>query len=192
MRRLIDAYAASGSRRPLVIAGGIGWLNERDQERINDPRFTNWRIEEATIFRHERVRRLTYLPLAQLVTLMRGARAVLFPSVYEGFGLPVLEAMSVGTPVMTSNITSLPEIAGDAALLVDPYDVPDMTRAIRRLDNDADLLAELSVRGPLQAAKFSMDAYRDRLGALYGRILGGSAAVRTSTGVREAPVPAPP
>ena len=158
---------------PLVIAGGAGWQNEREMERIKDPRFSNYRLVDATISKFERVRRIPYLPLDQLVTLMRGARALLFPSVFEGFGLPVLEAMSLGTPVMTSNTTSLPEIAGDAALLVDPHDVGSMVTAIRQLDNDTDLLDELSGRGVRQAALFSMAAYQQRIAALYGRVLGG-------------------
>jgi glycosyltransferase involved in cell wall biosynthesis len=170
--RLIDAYAASGSRRPLVVAGGKGWQNEGDLERINDTRFSSYRISEAMISKVERVRRIPYLPSDQLVTLMRGARALLFPSLFEGFGLPVLEAMSLGTPVLTSNVTSLPEIAGDAALLVDPLDVSAMAAAIRRLDNDADLLAELAHRGREQARVFSMDNYVARLGDVYRGILG--------------------
>lgn len=168
--RLIDAYAASGSRRPLVIAGGAGWQNEAELERIKDPHFANYRLVESTISKFERVRRIAYLPLDQLVTLMRGARALLFPSVFEGFGLPVLEAMSLGTPVMTSNTTSLPEIAGDAALLVDPHDVSAMARTIRLLENDNDLREDLSRRGRLQATKFSMAAYQQRIAALYGQI----------------------
>ncbi len=170
--RLIDAYAASGSRRPLVIAGGQGWQNDADLERIRDPRFSSYRIADATISRFDRVRRIRYLPFSQLVALMRSARALLFPSLFEGFGLPVLEAMSLGTPVMTSNVTSLPEVAGDAALLVDPRDVSSMAGAIRRLDNDADLLGELSVRGRVQAAGFSMAAYQARLREVYARVLG--------------------
>jgi glycosyltransferase involved in cell wall biosynthesis len=170
--RLIDAYAASGSRRPLVIAGGQGWQNERELERINDTRFSNYRVTENIISNVKRVRRISYLPLGQLVTLMRGARALLFPSLYEGFGLPVLEAMTLGTPVMTSNVTSLPEVAGDAALLVDPRDISAMAAAIRQLDNDTDLLGELSVRGRIQAAKFSMANYQARLQDLYSNVLG--------------------
>ena len=65
----------------------------------------------------------------------------MFPSLYEGFGLRVLEAMLLGTPVLTSTSSSLPEVAGDAALLVDPFDVGGLTRAIRTLDSDADLRA---------------------------------------------------
>jgi glycosyltransferase involved in cell wall biosynthesis len=170
--RLIDAYAASGSRRPLVVAGGAGWQNEGDLERINDSRFSNYRVTETTISKFKRVRRISYLPSDQLVTLMRGARALLFPSLFEGFGLPVLEAMSLGTPVMTSNVTSLPEIAGDAALLVDPYDMGEMAAAIRRLDNDVDLLDSLSARGREQARAYSMENYMTRLSQVYARILG--------------------
>jgi glycosyltransferase involved in cell wall biosynthesis len=103
---------------------------------------------------------------SNLVTLIRGARAVVFPSLYEGFGLPVLEAMVLGTPVVTSRESSLPEIAGDAALLVDPYNADDIARAITVIVNDADLRAELSRRGRVQAAKFSVDRYRERVRAL--------------------------
>ena len=78
------------------------------------------------------MRRIPYLPAEQLVLLLRGARALLFPLVFEGFGLPVLEAMTVGTPVMTSDRTSLPEVAGDAALLVDPTDLAGMTHKARQ------------------------------------------------------------
>ena len=74
-----------------------------------------------------------------LVTLIRGARAVLFPSLYEGFGLPVLEAMLLGTPVVTSRASSMPEIAGDAALYVDPYDVDDIADAIKTISADSGL-----------------------------------------------------
>jgi glycosyltransferase involved in cell wall biosynthesis len=172
VRRLIDAYAASGSRRPLVIAGGKGWQNEAELERIRDPRFSNYRVSESTISRFERLRRIEYLPAEQLVTLMRGARALLFPSLLEGFGLPVLEAMTVGTPVMTSNSTSLTEVAGEAALMVDPLDLGGLAAAIRRLDCDDGLCAELSARGRAQAQKFSADAYQARVRDLYRSVLG--------------------
>jgi len=170
--RLIDAYAASGTRRTLVIAGGQGWQNAAELERINDTRFSNYRLADNTISQFKRVRRIAYLPLDQLVTLMRGARALLFPSLYEGFGLPVLEAMTLGTPVMTSNVSSLPEVAGEAALLADPRDIGAMAAAIRQLDNDTDLLAELSARGRRQAAKFTMQVYEAKLARLYSEVLG--------------------
>ena len=116
------------------------------------------------------VRRFRYVSLSTLVTLIRGARAIVFPSLYEGFGLPVLEAMALGTPVITSREASLPEVAGDAALLVDPYDADDIAQAISTIVNDADLRAELSDRGKLQAEKFSVERYRERVAALYNSL----------------------
>ena len=168
--RLIDAYAASGSKRPLVIAGGQGWNNKAELATIKSPRFAQYRLNENVISRFERVRRVEYVPLNQLVMLLRGARAVLFPSVFEGFGLPVLEAMTLGTAVMTSDVTSMPEIAGDAALLVDPYDVTGMAAAIRRLDGDDALVRELGRRGRARAEAFSPAAYVERVREVYSRV----------------------
>ena len=111
------------------------------------------------------------MPLATLVSLIRGAKATLFPSLYEGFGLPVLESMMLGTPVLTSNAGSLPEVAGDAALVVDPYDTQAIKRGIQALDSDADLRADLIARGRAQAALFSPKLYQDRLAGFYERIL---------------------
>jgi len=104
-----------------------------------------------------------------LAKLVRGARAVLFPSIWEGFGLPVLEAMQLGTPVLTSNQGALAEIAGEAALLIDPYDVAAIAAGIRALDGDAALRHRLAVAGPQAAAHFSAQAYRVRLEAMYAR-----------------------
>ena len=80
--------------------------------------------------------------------------------------------MLLGTPVLTSNISSLPEVAGDAGLLVDPYSTKAISRAIDALDKDSDLCRELSLRGRRQVKKFSRTAYDDRLRALYGALLG--------------------
>jgi glycosyltransferase involved in cell wall biosynthesis len=92
---------------------------------------------------------------------------VLFPSIYEGFGLPVVESMLLGTPVVTSNSTSLAEISGDAALLVDPYSVDEIAGAIRTIDSDSDLRRALSQRGRIQAQKFCRQAHDDRLSQVY-------------------------
>ena len=165
--RLIDAFAASGTKYPLIIAGSDGWMNERDIRKIESEQFLNYRLDGSLIRPERTVRRFPYLPLDHLVSLMRGARAMLFPSLYEGFGLPVLEAMLLGTPVMTSNVSSLPEIAGDAAVLVDPYDIEAMAQAIRALDSDADLRRELSVRGRRRSELFSPQSYEQKLASLY-------------------------
>lgn len=167
---LVDAYAASGSKLPLIVAGGGGWQNRTDLRKIRNERFVNFRIDGDIVRRERQVRRLEYLPRDQLFTLIRGARALLFPSIYEGFGLPVIEAMALGTPVVTSNVSSLPEVAGDAALLVDPYSIDDITRAIRAIEADADLRGALIERGRGQARTFSTDAYDERLRQLYKKI----------------------
>jgi glycosyltransferase involved in cell wall biosynthesis len=102
---------------------------------------------------------------ATLITLIRGACAVVFPSLYEGFGLPVLEAMA-----LTSTESSVPEVAGDAAVLVDPYDTAAITRAINTVVSDNGLRVELSRRGRLRAAEFSLDRYRERMEAFYASV----------------------
>jgi glycosyltransferase involved in cell wall biosynthesis len=170
--RLISAYAASGSDFPLVIAGPLGWQYEEDLAQIE--RFGSLGATASKASRKRKVLRLDYLPFAHLVTLIRGARALLFPSLYEGFGLPVLEAMSLGTAVMTSKAASLAEVAGDAALLVDPLDIHAMTKAIQKIDADDDLRADLGHRGVQRAKQFSPEAYKRRIGALYRSVLGSN------------------
>jgi glycosyltransferase involved in cell wall biosynthesis len=96
---------------------------------------------------------------------------VLLPSLHEGFGLPILEAMARGVPTLASNEASLPEIAGEGSLLVDAYDVQAISRGIRQLDTDDALRRRLAEHGPLQAARFSQDEYALRLAALYERVL---------------------
>jgi glycosyltransferase involved in cell wall biosynthesis len=160
--RLIEAYLASGVDVPLVVVLGGGWQNEAE---------TRLLAEQSENGRgRPRIRRLDYLGFSTLVTLIRGARAVVFPSLYEGFGLPVLEAMAMGAPVVASRESALPEIAGDAALLIDPYDGEAIRRAIVTIVADADLRAELSRRGRQQAALFSLSRYRERVAALYAAL----------------------
>ncbi len=168
--RLIDAYAASGSAFPLIIVGALGWQYEDDIEKIEDDRFLYYRREADRIVPDRRVRRIPYLPFSQLMTLVKGARGVLFPSLYEGFGLPVLEAMALGTPVITSNVAALPEIAAGAAALIDPTDVESMTKAIRAFDHDDGLRQDLALRGRKRAAFFEPQAYQDRVANLYAKL----------------------
>jgi glycosyltransferase involved in cell wall biosynthesis len=95
------------------------------------------------------------IPEAKLPSLYRGAQALVFPSLYEGFGLPVLEAMACGIPVVTGNITAMPEVAGGAALLVDPASVEQIAAAMRQIVSDASLRRELREKGLARAAQFS-------------------------------------
>jgi glycosyltransferase involved in cell wall biosynthesis len=97
------------------------------------------------------------VPEAKLPSLYRGAQALIFPSLYEGFGLPLVEAMACGTPVVTSNIAAMPETAGDAALLVDPTSVEQISAAMKRIVGDTPLRNELRKRGMARAAEFSWD-----------------------------------
>jgi len=96
-----------------------------------------------------------YVPDADLPALLSGALAFAFPSLYEGFGFPMIEAMTCGAPVVCSNVSSLPEVAGDAALLVDPLDVASLAAALTRVATDAGLRRELTERGFRQASRFS-------------------------------------
>jgi glycosyltransferase involved in cell wall biosynthesis len=101
-----------------------------------------------------RVRFMGAVPDSKLPSLYRGAEALIFPSLYEGFGLPPLEAMACGTPVVTSNVTAMPEVAGDAALLVDPTSVEQIAEAMKRIVSDTALRHQLRAKGLLRAAQF--------------------------------------
>jgi glycosyltransferase involved in cell wall biosynthesis len=116
---------------------------------------------------HRRVRFLGYMPEETLGALYRLANVFVFPSLYEGFGLPPLEAMASGTPVVTSNVSSLPEVAGDAAVLVDPYDPGAIADGIQRVLTDETLRAELRRKGLARARQFSWDQSVRRIREIY-------------------------
>ena len=166
VERLLEAYLASGTKRPLLMVGSNGWYSEAVLGELE----SLWRRGRRDYVGPGRVVRLNYVSSRRLDTLIRGARALLFPSVYEGFGLPIIEGMSRGTPVMTSNNGATAEIAGDAAALVDPYSVKDIARAIRRLDGDEELMKTLSERGSARADYFSLARYSARLRTAYERV----------------------
>ena len=96
-------------------------------------------------------------PFEQLPALYAGARALVFPSLWESFGLPIVEAMRCGTPVLTSDIAAMPEVAGDAAVLVDPYSVESIAAAMRRLAEDDALVARLSANALTRSKSFSWE-----------------------------------
>jgi len=173
--RLATAFKAIIARNPtlttqLVLAGGWGWMTEPIKEGL------------AALGLGERLVMPERIPQDDLPALIYGARAVAYVSLYEGFGLPPLEAMACGTPVVASNTTSIPEVVGDAGLLVDPYKVADIAAALERVLTDDALRAELAARGPRRAADFSwthtaeltMQTYRraliTRQDALAGRL----------------------
>ena len=163
LRRIVEAYLVSGVRTPLVIVGGRGWMADDELAQLRQ-------LQRTGVAAGSRIRMYEYMTYPMLLTLVSGARTVLFPSLYEGFGLPVLEAMALGAPVLTSTGGALPEVAGDAALVVDPYDVSALAEGIRTLDADLDLRNSLTQRGMVRAACFSPDAYRARLTDLYAKV----------------------
>ncbi|MEZ5695863.1 MAG: glycosyltransferase family 1 protein [Sphingomonadaceae bacterium] len=174
--RMIEAYMASKVSTPLVIIGAQAWKAEQELALLNEGKWeADSFIPASNIERRrgarKRIIRLDYAPFSLLVSLIRGAKGALFPSLYEGFGLPALEAMLLGTPVICSNTSSLPEVAGNAAEMVDPYDTQAITAAIRRIDADADRRAELARLGLAQAAHYSPENYRMRLNDVYSRYL---------------------
>jgi len=105
----------------------------------------------------DRIKFLDYVPYEDLPRIIGEAIALVFPSLWEGFGLPVLEAMACGTPVITSNLSSLPEVAGDAAILIDPYRVEEITDAMQGVANDVGLRSHLSQLGLQRATQFSWE-----------------------------------
>ncbi|MFI5246526.1 MAG: glycosyltransferase family 4 protein [Gemmatimonadales bacterium] len=116
---------------------------------------------------HKYVRFLGYLPEETLAALYRLASVFVFPSLYEGFGLPPLEAMASGTPVVTSNVSSLPEVAGDAAVLVDPYDPTAIADGIESVLTNENLRRELRVKGLARAKQFSWEDSVRRVREIY-------------------------
>jgi len=119
---------------------------------------------------HKHVRFLGYLEDETLASLYRLASVFVFPSLYEGFGLPPLEAMASGTPVVTSNVSSMPEVTGDAAVLVDPYSVESIVEGIARVLKDPALSADLRRKGIARAREFSWDRSVQRTRQLYQEV----------------------
>jgi glycosyltransferase involved in cell wall biosynthesis len=180
--RLIEAYLASKIDTPLVIVGKLAWKSEQEMRLLNEDATSYLEQTGSLTYRRRKIFHVDYAPFPLLVSLIRGAKAVLFPSLYEGFGLPILEAMKLGTPVLTSTEGSTPEVAGDGALLIDPYDTRAIAAGIAELDTNAELRALLSIKGKKQAEKFSFDAYKVRLKNLYDRILGEEPVAALASG----------
>lgn len=162
--RIVDAYLASQTRKPLVVVSSRDWGMPEASGALGPGGTVYGRQPEQQIIQ------LRYLPRELLFRLIRSARAVLFCSLYEGFGLPALEAIQLGTPVVGSNTSSIPEVVGDGGLLVDPYDTSAITAAIRAIDEDHELAARLSEAGLAQARKFSDEAFGARLAGLYAKL----------------------
>jgi glycosyltransferase involved in cell wall biosynthesis len=164
--RLLVAYAKArprfARRYRLVVIGGQGWRNTEIFRKADE-----LALEDDLTF-------LGYVPDEDLPSLISGALAFVYPSLYEGFGLPPLEAMACGTPVVTSDVASLPEVVGDAAVMVDPYDTDALATAIARVVESPDLRQELSERGMKRAGLFSWEKTARQTVKVYEDVYRGS------------------
>jgi glycosyltransferase involved in cell wall biosynthesis len=168
--RLLEAYAlwlhkrsASTKDAPtLVIAGAKGWFYETIFARVNE-----LGLAEHVIFPG-------FVPTEELPWWYRAAELFVYPSLFEGFGLPVLEAMACGTPTITSNASSLPEVAGDAALLIDPEDAEGLAGAMAHVLAEPEVAAKMRAAGLRQAARFSWARTAEQTAAVYRTVLGGA------------------
>jgi glycosyltransferase involved in cell wall biosynthesis len=145
--RLFKAFEYSGLARDfeLILAGPIGW---RTKDIIE-----TWQSLPC----QRRIRRLDYVSEKTLSALYTDASFLAYPSIMEGFGLPILEAMSVGCPVLTSNTSSMPEVAGDAAVYVDPLDIESIAEGLRRLSSDLALRKNLAAAGRRRVSQFTWE-----------------------------------
>ncbi|NOU92966.1 glycosyltransferase [Paenibacillus sp. LMG 31456] len=162
-RLLIEAYAKlvneNNETKPLYIAGGRGWMENDIQNRIKELGIT------------EKVKFLGYVSDEELSVLYSQCFAFIYPSHYEGFGLPVLEAMSCGAPVITSNNSSIPEVVGDAGLLINAKKVESLSDAMLKLNIQEGLREELISKALIQAAKFSWTYAADQVLKIYDKVM---------------------
>ena len=164
LRRLIAAYAAFvkkvGENSPkLVLAGGKGWLDGEIYASVR-----KLGLEGKVLFTE-------YVPAGDMTPLMCGALAFVFPSLYEGFGMPPLEAMACGAPVLTTNAASLPEVVGDCAVICDAYSVKSIAQGLYRLYSDKDLRAQLSRKGIERAKGFTWERSAQMLHDIYRELV---------------------
>ncbi|MBO5163772.1 MAG: glycosyltransferase family 4 protein [Ruminococcus sp.] len=159
LERLISAYHIFTQRikdaPKLVLAGGKGWLYDSIFQKVAD-----LKLSDKVIF-------TKYVPSEDMNPLMCGALAFVFPSIYEGFGMPPLEAMACGVPVLVSNAASLPEVVGDCGVICDAYSEENIANGLYNLYTDTALRADLSIRGRKRAEGFSWDRSAEMLYKVY-------------------------
>ncbi len=162
LTRLVAAFASGAKDHPslaLVIAGKKGWMYDRLFESVS-----TLGLESRVIFPG-------FIDERDKPFLLGGAYVFVYPSLYEGFGLPVLEALACGIPTVTSNTSSIPDVAGDAALLVDPTSEESLTNAIERLISDSALRETLRAASTIQAAKFTWKRTADSTAETYHTLI---------------------
>jgi len=162
LSRLLEALARVPEAPPLVICGGKGWYY--------DAIFAA--VERLGL--HDRVQFAGFVPQAELPLWYNAASWFIYPSLYEGFGLPALEALACGAPSIVSRASSLPEVVGDAALLVDPHDTDALAAALTQALAKGELAAALRQAGPVRAAQFSWQRTARETAAIYNTLLSNS------------------
>ena len=171
--RLVRAYASLRNKRgpgklpKLVLVGKCAWLYDETLRSIEEGR-----MKDSVIL-------TGYVPQSDLPALYSGSICFVYPSYFEGFGLPPLEAMKCGAPVIAGNRTSLPEVVGDAGILVDPFDVNAIAAAIERLVDDPDFREQLSVKGLARSRRFDWNETARRTLNVYEQVVGGLGTVET-------------
>lgn len=158
---VIKAMQAGRDDIPLVLTGWQGWGDKA------------WLEEARAAGLARRLFFTGYVPDADLAALYQGATALVYPSLYEGFGLPIVEAMAVGCPVICSRAASMPEVAGEAALLIDPRRSEELAAAIATVTGESAAAAELRQRGFCQAARFSWERTARETLAVFQKVAGG-------------------
>lgn len=164
LERLIGGYAQFvahyGNDAPkLVLAGGKGWLYDSIFAKAQQ-----MKLEDRIIF-------TKYVPSEDMNELMCGATAFVFPSIYEGFGMPPLEAMASGVPVLVSGAASLPEVTADCAVIIDPYSEESISDGLERLTTDSELRERLSREGIERAKSFSWEKSAEKLYEIYRELI---------------------
>lgn len=158
--RLIHAYRLLRCDIPLLLVGRRAWLWQKELRGSRD------------LIRSGRVKIMEYVPRQVLNELYRGARFFVFPSIYEGFGLPPIEAMAHDCPVLVSNAASLPEVCGEAAIYCDPFDIENIAGQMELLLNDDSVRDSLIAKGRERLKMFSAERYQERLLDAYNAALG--------------------
>jgi glycosyltransferase involved in cell wall biosynthesis len=156
----LATLAGEGRDLQLAVVGGGGWRTETEREQIERLGLT------------PRIHYTGYVAQEDLAAIYSAASVFLFPSLHEGFGLAALEAMACGTPVVTSNTSSLPEVVGDAALLVDPRNPSELAKAVARILDEPELAQKLRIAGPQRAAQFTWEACGRKTITVYRDVLG--------------------
>lgn len=159
--RLLKAYAEADIDTPLVVVGPRGWMWQDE---------IGWVVDSKDPVLAKKIRFLNHVSMDDLRFIISGAMALTFPSLYEGYGLPLVEGMGFGVPVLTSRSSSLPEVCGEAALYVDPYDIRDIREKIERLVGDKTLRDYLSERGLARSQQLSAANFADQVAGGYRQL----------------------